>query len=95
MKNAESESNDCLPNCDCKIKNERIYLLRAEVAARLKVDKKTLANWATQRKGPPISRLGGRLVRYELNALLAWESGEKAASEDEKPSDDCAERILR
>lgn len=51
-----------------------VYLRRAEVAARLKIDQKTLANWASKGIGPPVERLGGRLVRYELGLLLAWEA---------------------
>lgn len=77
MKNAEFGSDYCFSNCVWKIKMEQKYLLRAEVAARLKVDKKTLANWAAKGEGPPIVRLGGRLVRYELNALIEWESAKK------------------
>jgi len=59
---------------------KHIYLRRAEVATRLKIEPKTLANWALEGKGPPVVRLGGHLVRYELGALIAWEVGESAGS---------------
>jgi excisionase family DNA binding protein len=50
-----------------------IYLTRAEVAKRLRVTPKTLANWASAGKGPRCIRLDGGHVRYLREEVLAWE----------------------
>ncbi|WP_084525020.1 helix-turn-helix transcriptional regulator [Nocardia vaccinii] len=49
------------------------YLTRAEVAERLRLTTKTLANWASAGKGPRCIRLGGGHVRYLSEEVLAWE----------------------
>ncbi|MBF6171155.1 helix-turn-helix transcriptional regulator [Nocardia blacklockiae] len=52
---------------------EPTYLTRAEVAERLRLKPKTLANWASAGKGPPCIRLGGRAIRYPRKDFDAWE----------------------
>ncbi|MBU3063097.1 helix-turn-helix domain-containing protein [Nocardia sp. NEAU-G5] len=51
---------------------EPTYLTRAEVAERLRLAPKTLANWASAGKGPPCRRLGGGEVRYPRKDFDAW-----------------------
>ena len=48
-------------------------LTRDEVALWLKVAPKTLAQWASQKKGPRYAHIGGH-VRYRLSAVIAWEN---------------------
>ena len=49
------------------------YLTPAEVSRRLggRISTKTLANWRSQRNGPPYRRLGGRVL-YPLDEFEAW-----------------------
>ncbi|MVU77095.1 helix-turn-helix domain-containing protein [Nocardia sp. ET3-3] len=54
-----------LQNFDCWMSTE-------EVAERLKIPPKTLANWASLGKGPRFAKIG-RFRRYKLSDLLAWE----------------------
>lgn len=49
------------------------WLTRAEVAERLRVPEKTLAQWASQRRGPKYARFG-RHCRYRLSDVIAWEN---------------------
>lgn len=49
------------------------WLTRPEVADRLRVPEKTLAQWASQRKGPPYARFG-RHCRYRLSDVIDWEN---------------------
>ncbi|MBF6276314.1 MULTISPECIES: helix-turn-helix domain-containing protein [Nocardia] len=49
------------------------WLTTEEVARRLKVPCKTLATWASARKGPPYARIG-RFRRYRRLDLIEWES---------------------
>lgn len=51
------------------------WLTRPEVGERLKVPVKTLAQWASQGKGPRY-RLFGRHARYSLNDLIEWENAQ-------------------
>ncbi|MBY8860833.1 helix-turn-helix domain-containing protein [Nocardia sp. CA2R105] len=48
------------------------WLTTEEVAQRLRVPPKTLANWASLGKGPRFARIG-RFRRYKLSDLMAWE----------------------
>jgi hypothetical protein len=41
---------------------EHQFLTPTEVASRLRVSAKTLANWRSQNKGPPHTKLGGRIL---------------------------------
>ncbi|GAB2531744.1 helix-turn-helix transcriptional regulator [Nocardia heshunensis] len=49
------------------------YLTRAQVAHRLQLAPKTLANWASIGKGPRCIRLAGGRVRYPSEDYFAWE----------------------
>ena len=48
------------------------WLTRPEVAERLRVPEKTLAQWAVKKTGPRYAKLG-RHVRYRLADVEAWE----------------------
>lgn len=52
--------------------HEQIWLSRKQVAGRWNLPEKTLAEWATNRTGPPYGRFG-RHVRYRLSDVVAWE----------------------
>jgi hypothetical protein len=53
------------------------YLNREQAAAFLHVQPKTLANWASQGKGPKFRKPGGKVVLYPRMELEAWvNSGE-------------------
>jgi predicted DNA-binding transcriptional regulator AlpA len=51
------------------------YLNREQAAAFLHVQPKTLANWASQGKGPRFRKPGGRVVLYTQDDLEAWVDG--------------------
>ena len=55
--------------------SEDYWLTRPEVGERIKVPEKTLAQWASQGKGPKYHRLG-RHARYRLSDLIAWENAQ-------------------
>ncbi|YCU36205.1 helix-turn-helix transcriptional regulator [Mycobacteroides abscessus] len=54
---------------------EDCWLTRPEVSERMKVPKKTLAQWASQGKGPRYHKFGGH-VRYRLSDVIAWETSQ-------------------
>ena len=51
------------------------WLTRPEVAERLRVPEKTIAQWASQGKGPRYRRFG-RHCRYLLSDCIAWENAQ-------------------
>lgn len=51
------------------------WLTRPELAERLRVPEKTLAQWAVKKTGPPYAKFG-RHVRYRLAAVEAWEEAQ-------------------
>jgi hypothetical protein len=53
--------------------SEDHWLSREEVAGRLKLPTKTLAEWASKGKGPRFAKIG-RFARYRLADLEAWEN---------------------
>lgn len=57
------------------------YLSAAEVVQRWggAVTTGTLANWRTQKKGPPYQKLGSK-VRYPIAPLEAWEAANMVAN---------------
>lgn len=51
------------------------WMTRDEVADHLRVPVKTLAQWASQGRGPRYSKIG-RFARYKLSDLVAWENAQ-------------------
>jgi excisionase family DNA binding protein len=47
------------------------YLSREELAAELKVSKRTLARWQDQADGLPVTRIGGRTL-FRVDSVKAW-----------------------
>jgi hypothetical protein len=54
---------------------EDTWLTRQDLSARNKVPVATLAQWASQGKGPRYRRFG-RHVRYALSDVIAWENAQ-------------------
>ena len=54
---------------------EARWLPRPEVGERLKIPTKTLAQWASQKKGPRYASFG-RHTRYRLSDVIAWENAQ-------------------
>ena len=52
--------------------NPPVWITRQELSDREKVPVATLAQWASQGKGPRYARLG-RHCRYRLSDVIAWE----------------------
>lgn len=55
--------------------SEATWLTRIELAEREKIPVATLAQWASQGKGPRYARFG-RHVRYRLSDVMAWEDAQ-------------------
>lgn len=55
------------------------WLTRAELSLRVKVPIATLAQWASQGKGPRYARFG-RHVRYAISDVIAWEQDQYASA---------------
>ena len=51
------------------------WLTRSEVAERLRVPVRTLAQWAHQHKGPRYA-VFGRHARYRLSDVIRWETAQ-------------------
>ena len=49
-----------------------VYVTPRQVARALKVDERTVLRWAAQDASMPVSRFGGRLIRFEQTAFLRW-----------------------
>jgi predicted DNA-binding transcriptional regulator AlpA len=54
------------------------WLSRPELAARLGVPVKTLAEWASKGAGPRYAKFG-KHIRYRLRDVIAWENDQFAA----------------
>lgn len=68
------------------------YLNAVELAARWKgaVTTGTLANWRSQRRGPPFVKVGSKVL-YPLDKLEAWERQQlKAANDNSKAAERAA-----
>ncbi len=61
--------------------SDDVWMTRQEVADRLRLPKQTLAQWASQGRGPRYARFG-RGVRYLLADVRAWEQTQYAAAAD-------------
>lgn len=58
-----------------------IWLTRKELSKRAKIPVATLAQWASQRKGPKYA-LFGRHARYRLSDVIAWEEAQFSGEGD-------------
>jgi hypothetical protein len=47
------------------------YFTQKEAAAELKITERTLDRWQRLREGPPITKLGRRIL-YRRSSLQAW-----------------------
>ncbi|MFD6516533.1 helix-turn-helix transcriptional regulator [Rhodococcus sp. NPDC060176] len=61
--------------------SEDYWLSRQEVADRLKLPVKTLAQWSSLGKGPRFAKIG-KFARYKLTDLVAWEDAQFSDSPD-------------
>lgn len=52
-----------------------VWLTRKDVAARQKLEPKTLAQWASQGRGPVFHKFGGH-CRYRLSDVIDWENAQ-------------------
>lgn len=68
---------------------EDAWLTRGEVAARLQIPEKTLAQWASQKKGPPYRRFG-RHTRYRLSDCISWENAQDCGGTTTRGGDSAA-----
>jgi hypothetical protein len=48
-----------------------VFMTRDELAEQLRVTSRTLWEWGKQMAGPPVTRIGGRVL-YERDAVQAW-----------------------
>lgn len=55
--------------------SEKTYLTPKELESRYEghVTVNTLANWRSQGKGPPFTKIGGGVL-YPMERLIAWEN---------------------
>jgi len=58
--------------------NQTSWLTRTELAARWKMPPATLAQWASQGRGPRYAKFG-RHVRYNVSDVTAYEDEQFAA----------------
>ena len=49
-----------------------VFLTAAQVADMLAVHERTILRWATEDVSMPTTRLPGRTIRFERQALLRW-----------------------
>ncbi|MEU6559432.1 helix-turn-helix transcriptional regulator [Nocardia nova] len=61
--------------------SDNTYLTRPQLAQRLQVSPKTLANWASAGKGPMCIRLANGGVRYPVAEVCAWERNQTRKGE--------------
>jgi predicted DNA-binding transcriptional regulator AlpA len=52
------------------------HLTVEELAEREGVALQTVYGWNKTRTGPPYMKIGGRLVRYKLTDVIAWEKSQ-------------------
>jgi predicted DNA-binding transcriptional regulator AlpA len=51
------------------------FLTPEDLARRWQISIGTISNWRTKKAGPEFIRIGG-LVRYNLEAVTAWEASQ-------------------
>ena len=49
------------------------WLTRSGLSERWQIPVQTLANWASQGRGPRVAHFG-KHVRYHINDVIAWEN---------------------
>ncbi len=54
------------------------YLSRQQLADELRVDLRTLNRWRWQRKGPPATRIAGRVL-FKRSDVQAWIEAQREA----------------
>ncbi|WP_156673181.1 AlpA family transcriptional regulator [Mycobacterium sp. E3251] len=59
-----------------------VWLTRPELSSRQKLPQATLAQWASQGKGPKYAKFG-RHVRYRLADVIAWENANTVQRTDD------------
>jgi len=59
----------------------RCWLTRQEVADRLRMPVKTIAQWGSQGRGPRFRRMG-KHTRYLLDDLIEWENAQATGGSD-------------
>lgn len=64
--------------------SEQKFLRASELVARWNnaVTVGTLANWRCQGKGPPVQRVGNRVL-YPIDKLVIWESKNQTAHDND------------
>ena len=59
-----------------------VFISDREVSRLLEIARQTLCNWRSQQKGPRYVK-SGRLVRYDLNDVLAFMEARKVGTQDQ------------
>jgi len=54
------------------IEKENLLLSEADAANILGIKRRTLQQWRHSKKGPTVTRVGERMVRYRWSDLNAW-----------------------
>lgn len=69
--NKHSTTETC--RCACCENKASKFLSRGALATRWNIESKTLANWSSAKIGPPVTKIAGRLVRYAMTDIEAFE----------------------
>lgn len=59
-----------------------VFMSDKDVSKLLRIGRQTLSNWGSQQKGPRYVR-SGRLVRYDVNDVLAFMEARKVGTQDQ------------
>lgn len=62
-----------MPDRNSPSNHPSLWLTRSQVAKRLGLKSKTLANWASLGKGPKFTRAIGGRARYHITSVESWE----------------------
>lgn len=62
------------------VASEGPWLTTQEVAARLNVEPHTLRSWCRKGTGPRRHRLNGKVLRFRIEDVEAWEAQREAMS---------------
>jgi len=69
------------------MQNDDLLLSRTEVEARFGITRRWLELAALSGDGPPMIKIGKRLVRYRVGDVLAWLETRRVRSTSEVPGD--------